>query len=239
MKAERQQAILELLHQAQSLTTESLAARLNVSIETIRRDLSALQQRGMIQRSHGQARIIRHDNHNNESPFQTRLKRHYAHKSDIARHALAWIEQGMTIALDASSTCWFLARQLPDIALTVFTNSHPVCVELGKRERVQLISSGGQLQRQFGYYLNPALASQLKGLEIDLFIFSCEGVDGDGILWDSSEHNARFKSLLLKRASQSLLLMDKSKFNRASVVRIGPLSEVTHLVSDAEPELAP
>lgn len=64
-------------------------------------------------------------------------------------------------------------------------------------------------------------------------------MDGDGILWDSSEHNARFKSLLLKRASQSLLLMDKSKFNRASVVRIGPLSEVTHLVSDAEPELAP
>lgn len=239
MKAERQQAILELLRQAQSLTTESLAASFDVSIETIRRDLGALQQRGMIQRSHGQARIIRRDNQDNESPFQTRLKRHYAHKSDIARHALAWIEEGMTIALDASSTCWFLARQLPDIALTVFTNSHPVCVVLGKRERVQLISSGGQLQRQYGYYLNPTLASQLKGLDIDLFIFSCEGVDGHGILWDSSGHNARYKSLLLKRASQSLLLMDKSKFNRASVARIGALSEVTHLLSDAEPEWTP
>jgi DeoR family L-fucose operon activator len=70
------------------------------------------------------------------------VKSHYAHKSDIARTALAWIDEGMTIALDASSTCWFLARQLPNMTLTVFTNSHPVCVELGRRERIQLISAG-------------------------------------------------------------------------------------------------
>jgi DeoR family L-fucose operon activator len=132
-----------------------------------------------------------------------------------------------------------LARQLPDIPLTVFTNSHPVCMELGKREKIRLISSGGELQRQYGYYVNPALISQLKTLEIDLFIFSCEGVDRSGVMWDPSGHNARFKSLLLKRSSQSLLLMDKSKFNRSSEVRIGPLSDVTHLISDAEPEQVP
>ena len=74
------------------------------------------------------------------SPFHIRLKSHYAHKADIAREALAWIEEGMVIALDASSTCWYLARQLPDINIQVFTNSHPICHELGKRERIQLIS---------------------------------------------------------------------------------------------------
>jgi DeoR family L-fucose operon activator len=47
-------------------------------------------------------------------PFHMRLKSHYAHKADIAREALAWIDEGMVIALDASSTCWYLARQLPD-----------------------------------------------------------------------------------------------------------------------------
>lgn len=49
----------------------------------------------------------------------------------------------MTIALDASSTCFHLARQLPDIDLTVFTNSLPVCHEMAKRERITLICSGG------------------------------------------------------------------------------------------------
>ncbi|MCS2170172.1 L-fucose operon activator [Scandinavium sp. TWS1a] len=239
MKVARHQHIVTLLAQSHSLTTDELAAILGVSKETVRRDLSELQQQGYIQRSHGRARAIRRNQQDNEAPFHARLKRHYAHKSDIARHALAWIDEGMTIALDASSTCWVLARQLPDIPLTVFTNSHPVCMELGKREQIRLISSGGELQRQYGYYVNPALISQLKMLEIDLFIFSCEGVDRSGVMWDPSGHNASFKSLLLKRASQSLLLMDKSKFNRSSEVRIGPLSDVTHLISDAEPEQVP
>lgn len=136
----------------------------------------------------------------------------------------------MTIALDASSTCFHLARQLPDIELTVFTNSLPVCHEMAKRERITLICSGGTLERKYRCYVNPALVTQLKGLEIDLFIFSCEGVDEHGILWDPSEHNAGFKALLLNRASQSLLLIDKSKFMRASEVKIGQLSQVTQII---------
>lgn len=136
----------------------------------------------------------------------------------------------MTIALDASSTCFHLARQLPDIELTVFTNSLPICHEMAKRERITLICSGGTLDRKYRCYVNPALLTQLRGLEIDLFIFSCEGVDEQGTLWDPVEHNAVFKSLLLSRASQSLLLIDKSKFQRSSEVRIGQLSQVTQVI---------
>ena len=104
-------------------------------------------------------------------PFHMRPKSHYAHKADIAREALAWIDEGMVIALDASSTCWYLARQLPDRPLHVFTNSQPICQELAKRDQITLTCSGGTLQRKYGCYVNPALISQLKSLEIDLFIF--------------------------------------------------------------------
>ncbi|EGC1905862.1 L-fucose operon activator [Salmonella enterica] len=233
MKAARQQAIVDLLINHKSLTTEALATRLNVSKETIRRDLSELQTQGKVLRNHGRAKYIHRENQDSGDPFHIRLKSHYAHKADIAREALAWIEEGMTIALDASSTCWYLARRLPDIPIQVFTNSHPICQELGKRERIALISSGGQLERKYGCYVNPSLISQLKSLDIDLFIFSCEGIDGGGDLWDSNAINADFKSILLRRASQSLLLIDKSKFNRSGEARIGHLDDVTHIVSDA------
>ncbi|EBC0840529.1 L-fucose operon activator [Salmonella enterica] len=233
MKAARQQAIVDLLINHKSLTTEALATRLNVSKETIRRDLSELQTQGKVLRNHGRAKYIHRENQDSGDPFHIRLKSHYAHKADIAREALAWIEEGMTIALDASSTCWYLARQLPDIPIQVFTNSHPIYQELGKRERIALISSGGQLERKYGCYVNPSLISQLKSLDIDLFIFSCEGIDGGGDLWDSNAINADFKSILLRRASQSLLLIDKSKFNRSGEARIGHLDDVTHIVSDA------
>ncbi|EGF6167924.1 L-fucose operon activator [Salmonella enterica] len=233
MKAARQQAIVDLLINHKSLTTEALSTRLNVSKETIRRDLSELQTQGKVLRNHGRAKYIHRENQDSGDPFHIRLKSHYAHKADIAREALAWIEEGMTIALDASSTCWYLARQLPDIPIQVFTNSHPICQELGKRERIALISSGGQLERKYGCYVNPSLISQLKSLDIDLFIFSCEGIDSGGDLWDSNAINADFKSILLRRASQSLLLIDKSKFNRSGEARIGHLDDVTHIVSDA------
>ncbi|EBA9305264.1 L-fucose operon activator [Salmonella enterica] len=233
MKAARQQAIVDLLINHKSLTTEALATRLNVSKETIRRDLSELQTQGKVLRNHGRAKYIHRENQDSGDPFHIRLKSHYAHKADIAREALAWIEEGMTIALDASSTCWYLARQLPDIPIQVFTNSHPICQELGKRERIALTSSGGQLERKYGCYVNPSLISQLKSLDIDLFIFSCEGIDSGGDLWDSNAINADFKSILLRRASQSLLLIDKSKFNRSGEARIGHLDDVTHIVSDA------
>ncbi|MGL5105925.1 MAG: L-fucose operon activator, partial [Plesiomonas shigelloides] len=80
--------------------------------------------------------------------------------------------------------------------------------------------------------VNPAILSQLRHLEIDLFIFSCEGIDAQGELWESNAYNADFQSVLLKRASQSLLLSDKSKFNRAGEIRIGSLAEVIEVISD-------
>lgn len=233
MKQARQQAILQLLTCQHSITTQALAAQLNVSIETIRRDLNALQTAGKIVRRHGLARTLHAASHDDGEPFRTRLKSHYADKADIARHALNWIDAGMTLALDASSTCFHLARQLPDIPLTVLTNSLPVCQEMARREQIELICSGGRLARTERCYVNPALASLLKSLEIDLFIFSCEGVDARGDMWDSTRHNAAFKAQLLRRAQQSLLLIDKSKFYRASEAKIGNLSQVTQMVTDA------
>ncbi|WP_337263386.1 MULTISPECIES: L-fucose operon activator [unclassified Serratia (in: enterobacteria)] len=232
MKTARHQTIVQLIRQHETLTTEDLAALLHVSKETIRRDLNVLQTQGKIIRQHGRAKSIKRDTQDSGDPFSARLKSHFTSKADIARQTLPWISPGMLIALDASSTCWYLAKQLPDIDITVFSNSVRICQELAKREHIQLISSGGLLLRKYACYVNPAILSQLKELEIDLFIFSCEGIDKQGVLWDSNSYNAEFKSLLLKRALQSLLLIDKSKMNRTSEVKIGSVEDVVQVISN-------
>ncbi|MGE1637672.1 L-fucose operon activator [Klebsiella pneumoniae] len=234
MKAARQQAIVDLLITHSSLTTETLSKQLNVSRETIRRDLSELQAQGKVLRNHGRAKVIHQRSQDSGDPFHMRLKSHYAHKADIAREALAWIDEGMVIALDASSTCWYLSPASCRTArCTSLPTASPSARSWPKRDQITLTCSGGTLQRKYGCYVNPALISQLKSLEIDLFIFSCEGIDPQGALWDSNAFNADFKSILLKRAAQSLLLIDKSKFNRSGEARIGHLDDVTHIVSDA------
>ncbi len=139
----------------------------------------------------------------------------------------------MVIALDASSTCWYLARLLPDIPLTVFTNSERICQLLAKREDIQLVSTGGMLQRKYACYIDAPLVPLLKNIDIDLFVFSCEGVDVNGTLWDTRSWNAEYKTTLLRRAAQSLLLIDKSKLERAGEVRIGDRGDVTEIISDS------
>ncbi len=235
MKPTRHAEIVQLLARHGTLETDALAAVLGVSVETVRRDLNLLQAEGKLLRHHGGARLLHPASGDAGQPFHTRLKSHYADKADIARHALEWITEGMTLALDASSTCFHLARQLPDIPLTVLTNSLPISQTLARRPNCTLIVSGGWLEHKTRSYRNPALISLLKSLEIDLFIFSCEGVDAQGVMWDPGEHDAAFKAQLLRKASQSLLLIDKRKFNRTSEVMIGHLQQVTQMITDVHP----
>lgn len=121
MKAARQQAIVDLLLNHTSLTTEALSEQLKVSKETIRRDLNELQTQGKILRNHGRAKYIHRQNQDSGDPFHIRLKSHYAHKADIAREALAWIEEGMVIALDAS--CLTSTSRSSPIAIRFAMNS--------------------------------------------------------------------------------------------------------------------
>ncbi len=234
MKSTRQQDILALISQQEILKVDELAAAFQVSKETIRRDFNSLQDQGLLIRQHGRAKSIKRGAPDSGDSFNDRIKSHLYSKADIAEQALTWIDEDMVIALDASTTCWYLAKKLPDIPLTVFTNSVRVCHELEKKSRITLVSSGGTLQRKYACYMNSAIFSLLKHLDIDLFIFSCEGIDNDGIMWDSNAINAEYKTILLNKATQSLLLMDKSKLHRKSTVKIGPLQQVERVISDAD-----
>ncbi|NHB88982.1 L-fucose operon activator [Photorhabdus tasmaniensis] len=232
MRNERHQKIMDLLHHHESLTTTELSLVLQVSKETIRRDLRFLQERGRLLRLHGRTKSLNKETQDNGDSFNIRVKSHFSGKSLIAQRAVTWISEGMVIALDASSTCWYLAKQLPDINITIFTNSSRICHQLSKKKNIRLISSGGTLHRKYASYISSSLITQLKNLEIDLFIFSCDGIDADGDLWDSNIDNAQYKDTLIKRALQSILLIDKSKVNRESEIKIGNRSNITDIISN-------
>lgn len=170
MKAARQQAIVDLLITHSSLTTETLSKQLNVSRETIRRDLSELQAQGKVLRNHGRAKVIHQRSQDSGDPFHMRLKSHYAHKADIAREA----RHGLTKDGDRPRCQLHLLVSRPPAAGPPAARLYqqPAHLpELAKRDQITLTCSGGTLQRKYGCYVNPALISQLKSLEIDLFIF--------------------------------------------------------------------
>ncbi|QKJ86220.1 L-fucose operon activator [Paramixta manurensis] len=230
MKNERMRQILALLEEQEAGSVADLAKQFQVSKETLRRDLRQLQAQGKLLRQHGKATLIQRDVTEAATAFSDRSKSHTQRKRELVEQALAWLSPGMTLALDASSTCWHLAKRLPNSEMTVVTNSFRICYEVEKKTRITLICCGGWLDRKSASYRHDLPLALLKDLDLDLFIFSCDGIDNEGNIWDSGGHNAPLKQLMLKRAAQSLLLIDKSKMGRKSVVTLGHIDAVTTVI---------
>src|SRR5690625_1463955 len=132
---ERHQKVVELLNQRDSIRVTELAKMLQVTEETIRRDLEKLESLGKVLRIHGGALSVR--NLDEETPFKERKTSSVVEKKMIAKEALRHIKEGDVIMLDASTTTWQMAKLLPNINLTVVTNAIKVAVELAVKSKIR------------------------------------------------------------------------------------------------------
>ena len=152
---ERHRLIVELLGQHGVMRVNEIAQATRVSRETIRRDLSELERKGILTRSHGGALAAENPLpatraaasalpvEDSQGSFQHRTLLHSEGKMRVARKALQFLQPGQTIVLDGSSTSWFLARQMPEMALTVITPSIRILQTLMSRRSLHLVGLGG------------------------------------------------------------------------------------------------
>src|SRR5699024_10069793 len=125
---ERQRKIVEIVNEKSSVRVSELSKEFSVTEETIRRDLEKLEAAQLLQRSHGGAISIMKDQQ--ELSYTEREIMHAKEKKEIAIEAVKLIDLGDRIVLDASTTAWYMARELPNMPLTVITNSIKVATEL-------------------------------------------------------------------------------------------------------------
>jgi DeoR family L-fucose operon activator len=230
MKQLRQRTILDIIANHHSLATHELATMLDVSIETVRRDIRDLHQQGKIIRQHGKITGLADDNSDNGLSFVDRFRRHARNKKEVVSQVLSQIQPNMCIALDASSTCWYLSKQLPNIPLTVITNSFRICCELEKKDNIILICTGGTLVRKYSsFFITSDAIASIKSQQIDLFIFSCDSIDKLGNIWDTNNGNAKFKKYAFGWAKEKVLLIDKSKIGSRGELNLFSLNEVTSI----------
>ena len=134
--------------------------------------------------------------------------------------------------MDNSSTCWFLARQIPDIDVTVVTNSLRIIQALACRDRVRIIGIGGEYSERHDDFHGPVAESAIRNFQINSFFFSCQGLNlGNGVR-DGSEINARLKQVMLQVSGQKILLVDSTKFEQYAFSKICTLDEIDILVTN-------
>jgi DeoR family transcriptional regulator, fructose operon transcriptional repressor len=228
--AERRRKIVELVNERLSIRVTELSEIFSVTEETIRRDLEKLEQEKLLMRSHGGAVSI--EKEPTDTPFIVREVTNAEQKKAIAREAVKSIEPGEQIILDGSTTAWYMAAQLPDMPLTVITNSIKVALELSKKEQIKVISTGGMLLSKSLSYVGPLAERSLERYYVNKLFLSCKGVDLVCGLSDANEWQALLKKQMMNISSEITLLVDSSKFGMKTFAHIANLDQIHHVITD-------
>ena len=134
-------------------------------------------------------------------------------------------------------------RIIPDIPITVLTNSIKVAAELSTKERVQVISTGGILAHRSLSFVGPLAERSLDAYYVDKAFLSCKGVHIERVLSESNESlQARIKHQMIGMADETILLADASKFGMQAFAQVADLSQVNLIITDqrlTEAEAAP
>ncbi|MNV37182.1 HTH-type transcriptional repressor GlcR [compost metagenome] len=158
-----------------------------------------------------------------------------AEKQQIAREAVMMIKPGDRILLDASTTAWYMASHLPDMPLTVLTNSIRVAAELSGKERIDVISTGGQLSRRSMSFVGHLAERSLELYHVDKMFFSCKGFHLERGASESNELQAMVKRKMISIAEQVILLCDSSKFGIQAFTHVATTSDLDVVITDYSP----
>ncbi len=229
---QRQREILSRLHGDGIVRVAPLARELNVTEETIRRDLEKLDGEGRLLRVHGGALPVETDRR--DLPLRVRETENRDRKRAIARTAVRRINEGDVIAIDASSTALELARIIPDFPLTIVTDSAAIPGVMLERDRIRVIVTGGVLDPESFSFIGPLAERALERFHIQKLFISCRGVDPVRGLSLNTDEQAGLKRRMIDLSDSVYVLADSTKLGVNAVEYFGGADDVDCLITNSD-----
>ncbi len=228
---QRQQEIISALRRAGgSLRIQALAAELEVSEETVRRNLKSLAKTGIIDKVHGGARL---SDHPDEGDFKHRLALRPDAKQKIARQAASLIPNGSSLFLDIGSTTSFIADALRDHEeLLVVTNSISVAYKLATRNNNRVFMAGGELRSEDGGVFSTQAREFAGNFKTDFSILSAAGITSESGFMLFDLHEAEYSRTIISNSKTRIMAADSSKFGRSAPITACDPSLIDILVCD-------
>ncbi len=229
LASERQRQIEALLREHGTLRIGDLVRMFDVSDETVRRDLSRLQELGLLTRTRGGAVA---ESVHLETSFQRRVRENQLEKIEIARVAATYVRDGSTIIVDSGSTMSHLVEQLRDKTdLVVITNGVNHVDELLANPSTTVVVTGGVVRRATLGAAGQLGVEALSTLRADHTFIATHGFSVDAGMTYPSFDEVAVKRAMMKAGAEVTLLADSSKSGRASMVKVAPLSELNRIVT--------
>ncbi|WP_345061207.1 DeoR/GlpR family DNA-binding transcription regulator, partial [Leifsonia kafniensis] len=232
LAAERHQFILNKLAQKTYVSSDEIAQDLGVSLETVRRDLSALESRGHLSRVRGGASDPAAIS-GEEPPFSDRADLSREAKAKMARIAVSLVKPGMTLMIDVGTTCLEVARQLPvEFRGRVVTCSLLVAFELAERRNIEVLVSGGRLRGGDMSLANATTLRFFEDVHPDIAFLGSGGIDAQAGLTDYHADEVATRQLVLRKSARSYVLADHAKHSHIAPLRVAGIEDFTGLIAD-------
>jgi len=235
----RGKEILQLLLRQGKTSVDDLTALLKASPASIRRDLTRLEEQGLVHRTHGGAMLANpgqavYEPFHFDASFEKRADRFAAEKLRIARAAAGLVQEGETIGIAAGTTTTLVARQLLHRKnLHIITNAVNIGMELSSTDRLQTTLTGGSMRWAGAFSLvGPTAIESLSVVMMDRVFLSVTGVDAvHGATIIQPDEGALFRAMT-RQARQVVVVADSSKMGRISPAVICPLTRIDLLITD-------
>jgi DeoR family transcriptional regulator, fructose operon transcriptional repressor len=227
----RQQDILRRALSARVVRIKDLAAEFGVHEMTVRRDIDALCEQGKLLRVHGGAQLL--DKTSEELSQSMRAAQNVDAKERIARAALELIQDGDTVALDASTTCLALARLLPARRVQAIACSLDAANVLAAGS-VPFLMVGGNFHVAARSFVGAFFVETIQRLHPDRVFFSAKGYTPDAGFTDPHLPEVGAKQALIRSGSSVVALLDSSKLGHRALATIAGHQDINTLITDAE-----
>lgn len=230
----RQSKIRDLLLKKEVISIQEFCKILDVSIATIRNDLTSLEKQGLLKRVLGGA--ISCEGTPQNTGYHARINLYKEEKKRIAQYVVdTHIKKDMRITLDAGSTnhyiaLWLLEKEIP---CTIITNAFNVISLLGKSSFINLYSAGGLLDKEHNAYHDEVAKNAVAQWESDIYFLSPNGIDVEKGITSSAKEENEIKRVFAKKCKKVIVVADHSKFYKKANYSLMKCENVSEVVCDA------
>ncbi|NLG90054.1 MAG: DeoR/GlpR transcriptional regulator [Clostridiaceae bacterium] len=229
---ERHQAILNILKENGRISIGEIQERFNVSVESARRDLRILEEKGLLKRTHGGAIPLMQVGA--IPPRIREIKEVYENYDAIAKKGAEFVKENDIVYLTSGSIGFLMLKYLPrDIKYTLVINSVALANELKLWDNVDVYIVGGKMRKHSTASIVDSLATSfVKNMHFDLSLMTAGGVDGEFGVSNGTDETATFQRAIIENTRRNILLMPNQKIGFKAFIKVCDVNMFDTLITD-------
>lgn len=234
-KINRKEMITNIVTEQGYISVKELSKMTYTSESSIRRDLQALENQGVISRVHGGVRL--RENYNIAAPFEMRIQKNHTAKNIIAAKAAELLQDNMTIILDGSTTALYMLPHIQTLHNPIVFTNNMYTAQKSIERGIKTYCTGGTSENNSCVLTGFIAENSIKNIYADIVFFSSMALADNGIIYGCNEFETMLRKAMIASSKMSVFLCDSAKLHSRSIFTLCSMNDIDYTVCDLPDEL--